>query len=208
MTEDRQAQILRQVEYYFSDINLFGDRFLVEKITSDPDGYVELGVLLSFKKLQTDGVDLKALQNSIRKSTKLALNKDATRVKRIIPFTPVIADDINKKSLYIARFPRTASEDELKALFLPNKVQHVKFFRNKFSARLTFLEELEADTVLSNHKQNPYSLEGSTLTLSSYLDEQQKKLLKMQRKVSRMKEVKKIENGNKKKMMMMMLRWT
>jgi hypothetical protein len=148
---------------------------MVEKITSDPDGYVELGVLLSFKKLQTEGVDLKALQNSIRKSTKLDLNKDATRVKRIIPFTPIIADDINKKSLFISRFPRTASEDELKALFLPNKVQHVKFFRNKFSARLTFLEELEADTVLSNHKQEPYSLEGSTLTLSSFLDQQQKK---------------------------------
>lgn len=175
MTEDREAKVLRQVEYYFSDVNLFGDRFLSEKISSNPEGYVELEVLLTFNKLQGEGIDLQFLQNSLRKSTKLTLNEDATKVKRVIPFTPIIADNINKRSLYISRFPRTSSEDDLKALFLPHKVQHVKFFRNKFSARLTFLEEQEVDTVLSNHKQKPYSLNGSTVTLSSYLDQQQKK---------------------------------
>jgi len=171
----REASILQQVEFYFSDVNLFGDQFLTKKISSDPEGYVELDVLLTFNRLLAENVDLQLLQNCLRSSKKLVLNEDASKVKRLLPFTPVIADNIHKKSLYLTRFPRTVTEEELRDLFLPSRVQNVKFFRNKFSARLTFLEELEVSTVLSNHKEKPYTLHGSTLVLSSFLDQQQKK---------------------------------
>jgi len=55
--QSRQAALIKQLVFYFSDVNLRRDRFLREKIEDDPsgEGYVPLSLLLPFKRLQSIG---------------------------------------------------------------------------------------------------------------------------------------------------------
>lgn len=42
MSEDLATKIRRQVEFYFSGLNLKRDKFMREKMSADPDGCIQL----------------------------------------------------------------------------------------------------------------------------------------------------------------------
>jgi len=46
------AVLRKQVEYYFSDQNLMYDKFFHEKISSDPDGWLAMSLILSCNKMK------------------------------------------------------------------------------------------------------------------------------------------------------------
>lgn len=52
VVEPDAAAIRKQVEYYLSDENLRHDKFFHEKITSDPEGWLEVSLILSCKKMK------------------------------------------------------------------------------------------------------------------------------------------------------------
>ena len=47
------AQIVRQLEFYFSRANLSQDKFMVEQITTGPDRFISLETMLKFNKLKS-----------------------------------------------------------------------------------------------------------------------------------------------------------
>jgi la-related protein 6 len=46
-----QAQIVEQVEYYFSDAHILKDAFLLKHARRNRDGFISLKLITSFKKV-------------------------------------------------------------------------------------------------------------------------------------------------------------
>lgn len=65
--ETMEEAIIRQVEYYFSDINLPRDKFLSEQTKLD-DGWVPLEVLTRFNRLSKITTDIEVIKKALSKS--------------------------------------------------------------------------------------------------------------------------------------------
>lgn len=50
--DEAQAQALKQVEFYFADANLPFDKFLFTLTRKDPEGWVPIETLASFKRMR------------------------------------------------------------------------------------------------------------------------------------------------------------
>ena len=102
------------MEFYFSDSNLYRDAFLNEKITTDPDGFVDIAILCIFNRLKgllkidaKSAVDVsdEAIQqivDAVEGSTDLVLSEDKKRLKRATPMTKdasEVAQEIDDRSL-------------------------------------------------------------------------------------------------------------
>ncbi|KAI8818123.1 uncharacterized protein EV422DRAFT_190280 [Fimicolochytrium jonesii] len=98
------AKILKQVEYYFSDVNLPRDRFLLETINNSPEGWVNITVLLTFNKLKELTTDVELVAKALKHSPQmLQVSPDSTQVRRLTQIRPV--HPANRKSIYAKGFP-------------------------------------------------------------------------------------------------------
>jgi len=80
-TEKLNAEILRQVEYYFCPKNLLRDKFLQGEISKDPEGYVPISVLTTFNKLKAMTTDVEYIANVLRNSKSVIVSPDGKAVK-------------------------------------------------------------------------------------------------------------------------------
>merc|ERR1719460_1127138 len=62
------AAIKKQIEYYFSDQNLKGDKFFHEKISAEPDGWLEMKLIQSCNKIKVMGVPDDVLLDALKES--------------------------------------------------------------------------------------------------------------------------------------------
>ncbi|GJQ80877.1 La [Trypoxylus dichotomus] len=83
MTDDLENKIIKQIEYYFGDINLPRDKFLQEKIKED-EGWVPLDVLLTFKRLASLTTDQDVIAKAIEKSESglVEVSEDKKKLRR------------------------------------------------------------------------------------------------------------------------------
>jgi len=75
------AIVRKQVEYYLSDDNLRHDKFFHEKITENPDGWLELSLILSCNKMKA----MKATKEDVLaalKGSKIEIREDSLSVRR------------------------------------------------------------------------------------------------------------------------------
>lgn len=82
-SKELQAQIVKQIEYYFGDANLSRDKFLSEEITKD-DGWVTLEVLLKFKRMQALTTDPEVVCAALETSTEglIEIAEDRLKIRR------------------------------------------------------------------------------------------------------------------------------
>ena len=45
-------KVVRQIEFYFSDSNLPRDRFMLERVHENPEGYVDIGLIATFARMR------------------------------------------------------------------------------------------------------------------------------------------------------------
>ena len=45
-------KVVRQMEFYFSDSNLPRDRFMLERVHENPEGYVDIGLIATFARMR------------------------------------------------------------------------------------------------------------------------------------------------------------
>lgn len=78
-----QEKIIRQVEYYFGDSNLFRDKFLQEEIAKN-EGWVSLATLLTFKRLSALSTDPAVIVAALEESDSglLEINADKQSIRR------------------------------------------------------------------------------------------------------------------------------
>ncbi|XP_072401294.1 la protein homolog [Diabrotica undecimpunctata] len=83
MANDLEQKIIKQIEYYFGDINLPRDKFLQEKIKED-EGWITLDVLLTFKRLSSLSTDQEVIAKAIEKSENglVVVSEDRKKLRR------------------------------------------------------------------------------------------------------------------------------
>ena len=106
------AEILKQVEFYFSDANLPRDKFLWTLTVSDPQkkGWVPISQIASFKRMQRFQ-PLEAIVSALRQSKELLeVNEEGTAVRRKIPLVKPTSEtfqEIGNRSLHVVLSPLT-----------------------------------------------------------------------------------------------------
>ncbi|CAG9767538.1 unnamed protein product [Ceutorhynchus assimilis] len=120
MASDLEKKIIRQVEYYFGDVNLPRDNFLNTQIKEDKDGWVPLEVMLKFKRLSGICDDLKVIAEALEKSEEkiVLVNEDKTKIRRN-PEKPVPENNeshikkLQERSAYAKGFPADSQLDDI-----------------------------------------------------------------------------------------------
>uniref|UniRef100_A0A2P2JZL2 La-related protein 6B-like n=1 Tax=Rhizophora mucronata TaxID=61149 RepID=A0A2P2JZL2_RHIMU len=87
LSDEATLKLLNQVEYYFSDLNLATTDHLMRFINKDPEGYVPISVVASFKKIKAAINSNSQLATILRNSSKLIVSEDGKKVKRLHPLT-------------------------------------------------------------------------------------------------------------------------
>lgn len=93
------------VEFYFSDANLPFDKFLFTLSRKDPDGWVPLSVLTSFKRMRLykDTLGMDQMVAVLRSSEKVQINSEGDKVRRVKELVP--QKDQYDRSVYVKGFP-------------------------------------------------------------------------------------------------------
>ncbi|CAG2177502.1 unnamed protein product [Oppiella nova] len=119
VANELETKIIRQIEYYFSDINLSKDKFLKELIPKD-DGWVTFEILLTFKRLNALSGDKEVIVKALRKSSSnlLEISECETKLRRN-PEKPLpeindeYTQELNERTLHLKGFPTDAKLDDI-----------------------------------------------------------------------------------------------
>ncbi|XP_036327864.1 la protein homolog [Rhagoletis pomonella] len=165
-----ERAIIRQVEYYFSDANLRRDKFLLEQISKDEEGWVPLSVLLTFKRLSSLTTDTTVIIDALIKSDEglLEISEDKEKLRRH-PERPIPEHneeqrkEIQSRTAYAKGFPLETTMSELIDFFSPyEKVLHItmrkyldkptKAYKFKGSVFVTFAKKEQAQEFIEKEK--------------------------------------------------------
>lgn len=78
-------KIVAQVEFYFSDVNITKDAFLLKHVKRNKEGYVSLKLISSFKRVKHLTKDWRVVAHALVRSKKLEINEAGTKLRRIDP---------------------------------------------------------------------------------------------------------------------------
>jgi len=115
-TSTDTAEILKQVEFYFSDANLPRDKFLWNLTVSDSEGWVPIATIANFKRMRRFQ-PLDAIVSALRTSPALLeVNDKGTHVRRKIPLTKPSEEEftgIQERTVYVKGFGEETSTTQI-----------------------------------------------------------------------------------------------
>ncbi|XP_073999031.1 la ribonucleoprotein translational regulator Achilles [Rhodnius prolixus] len=86
--EELVQKIVEQVEFYFSDVNITKDAFLLKHVKRNKEGYVSLKLISSFKRVKHLAKDWRVVAYALARSKKLQINEAGTKLRRLDPLPP------------------------------------------------------------------------------------------------------------------------
>ncbi|KAJ6734029.1 LA-RELATED PROTEIN 6B-LIKE [Salix koriyanagi] len=116
-SDDAVNKLLNQVEYYFSDLNLATTDHLMRFITKDPEGYVPISVVASFKKVKAAINSNSQLATILRNSTKLVVSDDGKKVRRQHPLTDSEVEELQSRIVVAENLPEDHCHQNLMKIF-------------------------------------------------------------------------------------------
>lgn len=165
VSKELQAQIVKQVEYYFGDANLARDKFLSEEITKD-NGWVTLELLLKFKRMQVLTTDPEVVCAALDTSDEglIEIGEDRSKIRRH-PERPLpeqneeTRKECISRTAYVKGFPLDVEMSDLIEFFEDHqKVVNIvmrkymdkptKVYKFKGSVFVTFLKKEQCDEFL------------------------------------------------------------
>ncbi|EOY06990.1 RNA-binding protein, putative isoform 2 [Theobroma cacao] len=127
LSEEATLKILNQVEYYFSDLNLATTDHLMRFINKDPEGYVPISVVASFKKIKALITTHAQLATVLRNSLKLVVSEDGKKVRRQHPLTESDMEELQSRIIVAENLPEDHCHQNLMKIF--SSVGSVKTIR-------------------------------------------------------------------------------
>jgi len=107
-----EQDIIRQIEYYFSESNMRRDKFLIQKIEADEGKWVPISVLLTFKRLKELTEDAKVVADTMRKSNNgiTEISEDNEKIRRhpdnpLPEFNEARRKELMNRTAYAKGFP-------------------------------------------------------------------------------------------------------
>ncbi|KAK8960801.1 hypothetical protein KSP40_PGU022009 [Platanthera guangdongensis] len=117
LSDDVVQKVTKQVEYYFSDVNLATTEHLMRFISKDAEGFVPISVIASFKKIKALVHNNVLLSNALRMSTKLVVSDDGKKVRRLQPFTEADVDELQSRIVVAENLPEDHCYQNLMKIF-------------------------------------------------------------------------------------------
>ncbi|XP_017885645.1 la protein homolog [Ceratina calcarata] len=124
--EEPSAELLEkiknQIEFYFGDVNMHRDKFLIEQTKLD-NGWVPMSVMLTFKMLASMSKDADVILKAIESSDLMEVSEDKKKIRRSPNHPlPVYNEEYRKaqeaKTAYVKGFPlQDTNIEKLKAFF-------------------------------------------------------------------------------------------
>ncbi|KAJ4723905.1 La-related protein like [Melia azedarach] len=105
------------VEYYFSDLNLATTDHLMRFIFKDPEGYVPISVVASFKKIKALTSSNSQLASVLQKSSKLVVSEDGKKVKRQNPLNEADLEELQSRIVVAENLPEDHCHQNLMKIF-------------------------------------------------------------------------------------------
>jgi len=114
--KSRDAEILTQVEFYFSDSNFPKDKFLKAQAALNPDGNVPIATINGFKNMKKIGGSNEDCARVLRTSKSLEVTEDGKYVRRT---DPLPENDVTlPRSIYAKGIPKDRDDlDTVKSFF-------------------------------------------------------------------------------------------
>ncbi|NXS52292.1 LARP7 protein, partial [Brachypteracias leptosomus] len=110
------ADIAKQVDFWFGDVNLHKDRFLREQIEKSRDGYVDISLLVSFNKMKKLTTDGKLIARAVKSSSVVELDLEGTRIRRRQPLGEQ-PTDVDSRTVYVELLPKNVNHSWIERVF-------------------------------------------------------------------------------------------
>ncbi|CRL00678.1 CLUMA_CG013938, isoform A [Clunio marinus] len=122
-----EQDIIRQIEYYFSENNLRRDKFMIQKI-SENEGWIDISTLLTFNRLKAITEDAKAIADAMDKSPNgtVQVSEDREKLRRhpenpLPEFNETRRKEVQSRTAYAKGFPLDSTLSQL-----------IDYFNNNF----------------------------------------------------------------------------
>ncbi|EFN83074.1 La protein-like protein [Harpegnathos saltator] len=119
-------KIKEQVEYYFGNVNMQKDKFLIEQTKLD-DGWIPMTIMLNFKQLTNLSKSVDVILKALEDSDLMDISEDRKKIRRSPKHPlPEYNEEYRKaqeaKTVYVKGFPQTNMNiEKLKTFFAPYK---------------------------------------------------------------------------------------
>ncbi|KAF8388580.1 hypothetical protein HHK36_027257 [Tetracentron sinense] len=111
------ASHLLRVEYYFSDANLATTDHLMRFINKDPEGFVPISVVASFKKIKALISSHSQLATVLRTSSRLVISDDGKKVRRQHPLSESDMEELQSRIVVAENLPEDHCHQNLMKVF-------------------------------------------------------------------------------------------
>ncbi|CAG5107603.1 Similar to La protein homolog (Aedes albopictus) [Cotesia congregata] len=114
-------KIKNQIEFYFGDVNLQRDKFLIEQIKLD-EGWIPMTIMLQFKLLAAMSNDVETILKAVEQSDLMEISDNRKKIRRRVDKPlPLYNEEYRRsqtaRTVYLKSFPQEVKLDELKEFF-------------------------------------------------------------------------------------------
>ncbi|XP_065878270.1 la-related protein 6A [Euphorbia lathyris] len=121
-----KRNIIKQVEYYFSDENLPTDKHMIGLIKKNKQGFVSISIIANFRKMKKLTRDHLFIGTALKESSLLVLSSDGRKVKRLHPFPLAEIRDPKLCTVLVENLPEDHSVENIRQIFGGvGKIKHV-----------------------------------------------------------------------------------
>jgi len=164
LTDELREKIIVQAEYYFSDENLKKDGFLLKHVKRNKEGYVNLKLLASFKKMRSLSRDYRVIGEALKDSKQLMINETGLKLRRVTPLPKELLDQVRVKHIVLTKIPdenpsmnyvTEAFENHKNDVVSVRIIKPGKKFPNDLQSHFSRHPELREETVAVVEFENP-----------------------------------------------------
>ncbi|KAG9274210.1 la-related protein 7 [Astyanax mexicanus] len=110
------ADVKKQVEFWFDDVNLHKDKFLQNVISKSRDGYVDISLLTTFNKMKKLTTDVKLIARALTNSSVVEVNLKGTQIRRKNQLGDK-PQDIDSRTVYVELLPKDVTHVWIERVF-------------------------------------------------------------------------------------------